>query len=428
MNPAGIELASALEALGVALGAGLLVGLEREQSRKDSLRIGGIRTFALLALLGALGGLLMPAVGWWLPATLGLAVCGALVGAALLDHREHQPGMTTEIAGLVVHVLGLLAVTPIAGLSDVGRWSLVAAAAILTMALLSLRAPLHSLAERVSSEDLYATAKLGVVLLVALPLLPREPLGPIPVVSPFEVGLMVALIAGVGFVGYVTSRLLGPGKGMVLTGLVGGLVSSTAVTLNFAGRTREEPSLAPVAALGIAVASTIMLPRMLLVIAVTAPGLLGHAAVPIGAMAAAGLGAVGVSWMVRRRRAPVEANVVLRNPFSLEQAIKFGGVYVLILVLADFATKSMGGAGLYLAAALAGITDVDAITLSIARLYRDGLDPDLAQTALLLAAGVNTVVKGAMALVLGGRGLGMRVAGIFVPMIALGALALALAR
>lgn len=416
-----LTMNDALSALAVALGAGLLVGLEREQPRSDDRRLGGIRTFGLIGLLGAVGGLLRPALGWWVPALLA-ALVGVLVAGNALGGRANGPnrGLTTEVATLVVHVLGLLAATPLQGLTNLERWGLVAVIAIVTMSTLSLGQSLHKLAQRVSSDDLYATAKLGMVFLVVLPLLPRTALSWLPQIVPFEIGLMVALIAAVGFLGYVLVRLLGPGRGMILTGLVGGLVSSTAVMFSFASRVRETRELAPIAALGAALASVVMLPRMLLVVGVVSPTLLSSAAIPLGAMAVAGIATAAVLHLVTQRHPhPVPGGEgVVHNPFALDRAVLFGLFYSGVLVLANLANAHWGRQGLYWSSLLAGLTEVDAITLTISRLHREGLDAHTASVALAIAACANTVVKGGLAFALGGRALGGRVAGIFVPMIA----------
>lgn len=423
MTPEALTMNDALSTLAVALGAGLLVGLEREQPRSDDRRLGGIRTFGLISLLGAVGGMLRPALGWWVPALLAALVAVLVAGSALGTHANNSAkGLTTEVAALVVHVLGLLAATPVAGLSALERWGLVSAISITTMALLSLGQALHNLAQRVSSEDLYATAKLGVVLLVALPVLPRTPLRWLPQIVPFEVGLMVALIAAVGFLGYILVRLLGPGRGMVLTGMVGGLVSSTAVTLSFASRVRETKQLAPIAALGIALASIIMLARMLLVIAVVAPTLLFATAIPLGAMGVVGGAVSGVLYLKHQRStdAATGGDMAVRNPFALDRAVLFGLFYMVILVISNLANEHFGRQGLYISSLLAGLTNVDAITLTVGRLHRDGLDAETASIAVAIAACANTAVKGSLAFALGGSTLGGRVAGIFVPMIAVG--------
>lgn len=418
-----------LTSMGVALGVGLLVGLEREQfqSKAELRRFGGIRTFGLLSLAGAVGGTLEPDLGWWMPALIGLLVGITLVGSLFFDRDDEEArGYTTVMAGLVVHFLGILAAVPITDIDPVHRWGLCAAGGLATMTLLSLRNPLHQLAERVSSADLYATAKLGVLLLVVLPLLPNRQVGPIPQFNPFEVGLLVALISGIGFVGYLAVRFLGSQRGMTLTGFVGGLASSTAVTLNFAGRVREEPGLASVAALGIVLAGTVMYARQLVEIAVVSPGLIPAAIVPLGLMGLTGLTMTGVFYWRYGRTSREHTHVELRNPFSLDQAIKFALIYVIVLVMSDLALKTFGTTGLYLSSFLAGFNEVSAITLTIARLHREGLAADHARLALVLAATSNTLTKSVLAMSIGGWKLGYRVIGIFLPMVVVGALVIAI--
>ena len=415
--------------LAVAVAAGLLVGIEREQDQLQGAkqRFGGVRTFALLGLIGAGGGVLVPVAGWG-PALVLLGLVGvAVLGSGLLDAwRGTRHGLTTELAGLTVFLLGLLAATPLPGILSSERWTVVAALAVTVLGLLSLRAPLHRFAGALSSEDLMATAKLGALLLLVLPLLPREPLAQVPSIVPFEVGLLVVLIAGIGFVGYVATRALGASKGMVLTGAVGGLVSSTAVALNFSGRAKETPSLVPVSALGIALASTIMFPRQLVEVAVASPSLLPAVAGPLAACAitAAALSA----WFYRhhRREGAVSTEVEVKNPFSISEALKFAALFVAVLLLAEQAQKWLGTSGVYLSALLAGTTDVDAITLSIARLYEGGLDRDTAAGAMLLASAANTLTKSVMVVVIGGWQLGYRVMGILMPALLVGGLVLVL--
>jgi len=412
--------------IAVALGLGLMVGLEREQfqSRVEDRKFGGIRTFSLLGLLGAIGGVLYTTLGWAAPILIGGLVGVFLIGSALMSFGDGTgKGVTTEVAGLVVHFLGLLAACPLPGVDHVHRWGVAAAAGIATMSLLSLRNPLHTLAEKVSSEDLYATSKLGVLLLIMMPLLPNEQIGPIPHFNPFEVGLLVTLIAAIGFVGYISVRFLGSSRGMTLTGLVGGLASSTAVTLNFAGRVREQKELAPVAALGIVLASTIMFPRQLLEVAVVDHSLVQSAAGPLLAMGGTGAIMTGIFYWLHGRTSHEEVDVNVRNPFSLDQAIKFGALYVAILVISNLALDYFGSAGVYVSAVLAGVTDVDAITLTISRLHKDGLDTTVATIALIIAAASNTAAKGVITLSLGGRQVGYRVLGIFIPMMLVGGLA-----
>ena len=409
--------------LAVGLGVGLLVGLEREQfqSQIEERRFGGVRTFGLLGLAGALAGLLVDPIG--VGGAIGvLVLCGApVVANAIATTRKETGGFTTEIAALVVLAVGLFSALPLPTIDAAHRWGIAAAVGVTTMALLSMRVPLHQLAQKTSSEDLYATAKLGVLLLMVLPMLPNEGYGPGGQINPFEVGVMVALIAGIGFLGYLAVRSLGARKGMTVTGAVGGLVSSTAVTLNFSARAKEDPGLVRLAAMGIALASTLMFPRQLLAVAVVDPSLVAPATLPLGGMGLVGIVMSAAFYLRFRAEETQEAPTVEHaNPFSLEQALRFGLLYVGILLFSDGARRWFGDTGVYVSALVGGLPSIDAVTLSIGRMHRDGMLTDVAVLALVLAAVANTAAKGLIALFIGGWPLGFRVMGIFLPMLITG--------
>lgn len=393
-----------------------------------------MRTLTLIGLLGGLSGLLSHAFGFAALALVTLLTTATLIGAAFIDRRkDNQPGMTTEIAALVVHVLGIVATIDLPGIDPTHRWTLVAAGAIATLTLLSARRPLHHLADRVSTADLITAAKLGVLLVIILPLLPREEVGPIPGIVPFEIGLLISLIAAIGFVAYLGVRIFGSRRGMLITGAIGGLASSTAVTLAFARRVRETPALAPAAAAGITLAAAAMVPRQLIEISVVAPALLAKAALPIGAMGVAALAAAALWALVDRhqtRKAPptptpesddTEHTVTMENPSSLAQAFKFGVIFVIVMILVAQARQWFGAAGLYISAVLGGLTDADAITLAVGRMYTDGqIKGGPATLALVLGAGTNTLVKALIAAVLGGPRFGLRVLILIGPAILIG--------
>lgn len=413
--------------LGVGLGVGLLVGLERQRASAERQVdwASGIRTFAMMGLLGGLLGVLAEPLGAWF-AGMGLALLGILLFTpVVLEIRAgRRRGVTTELACAAVLLMGLMAGAPLPELEPAERWRMVAAAGVATMAILNLRRPLHELAAKTSSEDLFATAKLLVLLLIVLPLLPDVGVGPSGRINPFGTGVMVALIALIGFAGYIAVRAFGASRGMLLTGALGGLVSSTAVTLNFSGRARQSAALTPLAAAGIALASSIMLPRLLLLVLVTQPTLLPAVMAPVGGMALVCV--AGAALLVWRHDAPIDAEgaVDLRNPFSLQEALRFGLLYMVILVVAGMAREQFGDRGLFLAAAFAGLTDVDAITLSVCALYGQGLPTQTAVTTILVAIASNTLVKGGIALALGGRELGWRLLTVYGPMLVAGAMLL----
>lgn len=268
-----------------------------------------------------------------------------------------------------------------------------------------LKKPLHGLAAKIAVEDLHATAKFVLLALVLIPILPNRTYGPLDVLNPFKIGLMVVLVAGISFVGYVAARILGSGRGLLVTGVIGGLISSTAVTLTFAGRSKEEPRVAPVSAVAIGAASSTMFARILAVISVVDRPLLAPLALPLLAMTVTGFGVA--AGLYRRNVAGQRSEALpLRNPFELKTAIQFGLLYGIVLFVAKAAQVYVGAAGVFGSAVLAALTDVDAITLSLAELHREGLSADTAAAAILLAATTNTLVKAALATSLGGWALG----------------------
>lgn len=413
--------------LGTALACGLLIGLERERSQQPDHGsfVGGIRTHPLLALLGALSVSLSPNLIPWFPVTAFLGVLGLVAIAYHDDVRTGRDrGLTAEVSFLVTFVLGIIAASPDVFGTLEHRVVVVGAIAVVVTFLLSAKPWLRTLVSKVSADDLYATIKFLIVLVVALPMLPNENMGPLDVLNPFKIGLMVVLIAGIGFVGYVASRVLGSGRGLIVTAMVGGLVSSTAVTLSFAARAKAEPRLAPTAAVAIIVASTIMFIRILVAVFVVSPALGRALAIPVAAMAVAGLIAGAISYRHGRSSGPQES-VPVENPFELSTAFRFGLAFALVLLASKAAQVYAGASGMYAAAALAGTTDVDAIVLSTASLANDGLALNVATTTILIGATSNTLVKAGMAATLGGAVLGKRVAAASAGVLLAGGLALA---
>jgi uncharacterized membrane protein (DUF4010 family) len=396
----------------VALAAGALIGLEREQSRALDKRptLGGVRTFPLLALSGALSALLAQTAGYWLIVGSLLVVGAFLTVVRYQDFsKDSSIGITTEVAALITFLLGVLALMP--GLPpDVGhRYLLIVASAGVVMALLSFKKPLHEVVQRVSDDDLYATAKFIILALVILPLLPDRTFDPWHVLNPFEIGLMVVLIAGISFLGYVATRVVSPDKGLAATGLLGGLVSSTAVTVSLASRVREDPKVLPQAATAILMASATMFLRMLVVVGIVDPALLSLLAGPLMSMMLAAYAAAWFRYSQSRSHAGGAPSVSHRNPFELRSAMKFGALYAIVLVLAKAAQAALGDQGLYASAVLAGLHDVDALTLSMARFHHEGLAASTAAGAITLAAITNTAVKAGLTWWLAGRRLGWAV-------------------
>lgn len=389
--------------LGVALALGLLIGTERgwkEREIPEGGRTAGIRTFGLIGLLGGLGGLLGQAFG---ALALGLVFL-AVAGAVMIAREQALPesgdlGLTTEIAALIAFALGALAVH--------GEVAVAAAGAVATVTLLSLKPLLHGWLRKVEERDLFAGIKLLLISVIVLPALPDRGYGPWQALNPYEIWLMVVLIASLSFAGYLAIKLTGARHGILLTGLFGGLVSSTATTLTLAHLAREHRGYA-LSAAGIALASAVMLPRMLVLVAILNPALLPGLLMPAGMMLLV-LGAAA-AWLTRGSRdaGPV-SGPKLHNPLELRTALFFGLVLAAVMLAATALHEWLGARGVYLAAAVAGVADVDAITVSLARLAGDATGTTPLQRGIVIAAVSNTLFKGILASVIAGRAMAARV-------------------
>jgi uncharacterized membrane protein (DUF4010 family) len=312
--------------------------------------------------------------------------------------RAGDVGLTTEIAALVTFLAGALCYW--------GLLALAAALAVGTTALLALKLHTRLLAQRITREDVYATLKFAFITAIVLPVLPAVGFGPSPfdVLVPRRIWLMVVFISGISFLGYFMIKLLGARRGVGLTGILGGLASSTAVTLSFAGRSRDAPELARSFALAILLAWSIMFFRVIVEVVVVNPPLLTILWIP---MTAAAIVALSYSaYLFRTESTPQEAETgTFRNPFSLIPALTFGALYAIILLTSNAAQLYLGTVGVYASSIVAGLADVDAITLSMAHLSRDALDMEVAARAIVLAAASNTIVKGGIVMATGSKSL-----------------------
>src|SRR5215475_5053283 len=270
-----VELAARFAA---ALALGVMIGLERERTKPETGGFAGVRTFALISLAGALAAHLDESLA---QPELALGVFAAIAGIVLVSYAvtawRGDLGSTTEISALLAFLLGSLCVR--------GEVGLAAGLAVASAAVLALKEWLHHLAQRIQREDVEATLKFAIVTLIVLPVVPHRAFGPPPldVVDPYEIWLMVVLISGLNFASYLLVKIVGTEHGIGLTGLLGGLVSSTAVTLGFAQRSREEPAQATPLGLGILVAWTVMFARVIVLVAAVHRGLIVPVAIAMAA-------------------------------------------------------------------------------------------------------------------------------------------------
>ncbi len=414
---------TAVRNFATALLIGALLGIERERHKAehDDQTIGGLRTFILFTLIGALGGWLTLALGspWILAAALLAALAPVLAGYVLSARTQPDAlGLTTELAAIAACLLGAM--------TTLGYRELAVGLGVTVAAVLAYKQPLHGLVHRLDREDVYAGLRLLIATFIVLPLLPDRPIDPLGALNPRSLWMLVLLISSLSLVGYVATRLLGANRGIPLTGLTGGLVSSTAVTLAFAKQSRDPAyaSAASALASGILLAWTVMFARVLVMVLVVNRALLAELALPLVAMTAVTL---VCAWALRRRggAAGRTEGVPLKNPFSLTAAARFAAFFAVVLFVVKLVQTYAPGRGMYFVAALAGTTDVDAITLSMAEYARTGVE-ETAATAISIATLTNTVVKTALASLLGSRALKTPVLAAGLATLAVGAAALLL--
>lgn len=389
---------------GVALAIGLLIGIERQFRKSDEsaqYQFGGVRTFPLIALAGCASAMLADVTGSAWGLGIPVLIIGALLAIAYAGTvRGGAYGMTTEVAAVITLIIGALCYHD--------HITLATALGVATFALLSMKVTLHEMSGKLTSLEIVSLAKFGLMTAIMLPILPDTPLGgpPFDTLTLKNVWLMVVLVAAIGFVGYFLKKILGDGKAIVLTGFLGGLVSSTAVTLTFTARSLVRPELSRAFAIAVIVAWTTMFIRVVVEVAVVNPPLVAQVWIPMMAAAAAG----GIYCLfLRRKSVQLDAageDVEVEAPFSLKKSLTFGALYAGVLVFASAAQMYFGDEGIYVSAIAAGFSDVDAITLSMAELSKAGsVDDTVAVKAITLAAVSNTLVKAGIIMVSGDRSL-----------------------
>lgn len=396
ISDVGLEF---VQAFLLSLGLGLLMGLERERNPASR---AGLRTFGLVSLLGTVCAVLALRTGSpWLLAS-GLLVVGAMMIAAYLRRPDpSDPGTTSVVALLLAFCYGAMI--------GYGYRTLAVMLAILSTVVLYFKAELEGVSKRLTRQDITSVLQFGVLSLVILPILPDANFGPYDTLNPYQIWWMVVLIAGVGLAGYATLRLAGPRHGAALLGLLGGLVSSTATTLVFSRHARTTTSLTPLALVVILTASLVVQLRLAAIAAIVEPALLPTLLPILGGGLAAGALFVAVAWLRLPRREPLP-ELALRNPTELGTAVGFGLLYAVVLFLAAALSHRAGSTGLYAVAAVSGLTDVDAITLSGLRLFaQQKLLAHEVGTAVLLAVVANLVFKFGVVVTVAGPALARRV-------------------
>ncbi|NMT64310.1 MgtC/SapB family protein [Marinobacter orientalis] len=393
--------------LAIALLLGAIIGLERGWDARDQAsgeRIAGIRTFALIGLLGGVAALLAEEVTEWaFPVLLVSVVAIALVAFSERLTHIRNFSITGTIGIVLTFCYGAIAVAVDPAIAT--------GAAVVTALILDNKKEIHGLVDKLQSHELDAALKLLVISVVMLPLLPNQDLGPGDVLNPREIWWMVVLIAAISFVGYFAIRLAGTSKGILFTSLFAGLSSSTALTLHYARQSKLSPDVSPQFASGILIACGTMFPRILIYCALINPALLPRLVWPVMVMTLLLYVPAIIIWKRNRKQLEISRPELTQNPLDLKSALVFGLLLVIILLLGEFLQEWLGELGIFVLAATSGIADVDAITLSLTRMSEESIALQTAVIGIVIAAATNNLVKSGIAGAIGRKELGTRVAG-----------------
>lgn len=401
----------------VALLIGTLIGTERQRRLvEDKVRgVAGLRTFILISLLGALCADL---AGHYGPnfalASISTFTIFAAAGYASSVNALGRIDFTAAVAAVVTFALGMLTSFP-------ESVPLAVALAIITTWVLATRTVTHHYVEVLSETDLLDTLKMGIIALVIYPLLPVDSLGPWGVINLRQIWLFVMMVSLIGYVGYILIRILGAERGLSLTGILGGIVSSTAVTSSMAAEVRVNQQILPSAVFATAIASCTMFPRMLLLIVVINKDLFLAILPPLLIMTIVG---ATLAYLSLRKNPATGKDVKVKDPFRIIPALKLGAFFAFVLFISKIASVYFGDTGIYAASIVSGLADVDAITLTMATLAKSTLAGNVAVTSITLAAITNTLVKLTIAYVLGSKEFGNKMAAILLPTVVAGLLVL----
>lgn len=371
----------------VALGIGFLIGLEREHAAlKEKVHsFAGIRTFIFVVLLGFVGAMVSVVFTPWI-------YFGILISVVLLIGISYRVtastgdiGSTTEFSVLLAFILG--------GLSFSGFIEISLMITVVIVVLLSSKLRLQNIIGKISSEELYDFIRFVVLTLLIFPFLPNENLGPFNILNPREIGWVIILTSGLGFAGYILMKLLEPGKGILLTGIIGGLVSSTAVTWVFAKKSKESVELSLNCAVAILAASSIMILRVLIWTFLFNKELFNQLYIAIIFVLIVALCITLVFHFKHKKKEDIVTEIRQGKPLDLQGALFFGLVYIFILLVVSYSNEYLGEKGMLFSSAIAGLSDIDAITISVSKIAGQALSLGIASNAILIATISNTFVK-----------------------------------
>tara|TARA_R110000868_G_scaffold83058_4_gene234700 strand:+ start:19671 stop:20942 length:1272 start_codon:yes stop_codon:yes gene_type:complete len=369
----------------ISLGIGLILGLEREYDKlKEEQGFAGIRTFPIVAIIGFVLGNLSQIYTLWI---VIIAVSSFLLFLALshlsIVQKHLMTGITTNLALFATLILGVMVANHL--------HKEAVATAVVIVTLLSLKTTFNTFIRNITSEELFAFIKFSIIALLILPFLPNEDYGPEGLLNPFEIGSIVVIVSFLNFIGYFLVKYVGSKRGILLTAILGGLISSTAVAWIYASRSKESPELSKQYAAGIVIASAIMFPRLAVLAYIFNNALLPYLVIPFGILTLICLMAALI--LMKKDTDNPKTEINLGNPLNIWNAIGFGGIYVAILFAVFYGNRFFGESGLYFSAMIAGLADTDAITISMAKFAAVDEKLALAANVIITATISNMIVK-----------------------------------
>ncbi|MFA5297665.1 MAG: DUF4010 domain-containing protein [Lutibacter sp.] len=371
----------------VSAGIGLVIGLEREFSQnleKEEI-FAGIRTFTLVALLGFLAALLSVSFFPWIFIAAFFSVIVLVAISYWVTANAGEIGGTTEFALIFTFLLG--------GLTLFGFVIASLALMVIAMVLLSLKMKIRTVIWQINQNELTAFVRFIVIALLILPFLPNKYFGPFNVINPSEVGWIIVLVSGIDFVGYLLMKFLGANKGILLTGILGGLVSSTIVTWNFSNKSNETPSGSGNFSTGIFAAATTMIVRVFLLVFIFNKAMLYELLIPLTLLFLTAFGITMFFYKMQSGKKNISNIIPLGDPLNIKNTVFFGAFYMGILLLVSYASQVYGTKGIYVSSAISALADINAISISVSKLAGNSINILIAQNAILLVTLSNTLVK-----------------------------------
>ena len=369
----------------ISLGIGLILGLEREYDKlKEEQGFAGIRTFPIVAIIGFILGNLSTTYTPWLVIIIAAAFLLFLSLSHLCIVQKHiMTGITTNMALFATLVLGVMVA------SHLHKEAV--ATAVVVVTLLSLKTTFNTFIKNITSEELFAFIKFSIIALLILPFLPNQDYGPEGLLNPFEIGAIIVIVSFLNFIGYFLVKYVGSKRGILLTAILGGLISSTAVAWIYASRSKESPELSKEYAAGIIIASAIMFPRLAILAYIFNSAILLNLVIPFTILTLICL--ISALLFIKKNTDVTKTAINLGNPLNIWNALGFGGIYVVILFAVFYGNQFFGESGLYYSALIAGLADTDAITISMAKFGSLEEKLTLATNVIITATISNMIVK-----------------------------------